>query len=180
MLSLGLAGCKEASSTSPAGKSAPANGSLNANKPNEPNVMFPELQGGNLSLASLKGKVVLVNFWQTYCEPCREETPWLIGFQSKYASSGFTILGVSMDDEGKKTVDPFVHNTKFDVDGKQETMNYPILIGDDNIVEKFGGLIGFPTSFLISRDGKVVKRYIGLVDKDDLQKEIETQLQLHP
>lgn len=178
-LSLAFAGCKQMASTDAAGNSS-AKASPNASKPNEPEVTFPELQGGNLPLASLKGKVVVVNFWQTYCEPCREEMPWLIEFQDKYANQGFTILGVSMDDEGRKTVDPFVEKTKFDVDGKQEAMDYPILIGNEDIAEKFGGLIGFPTSYLISRDGKVVKRYIGEVEKNELEQDIETQLQYHP
>lgn len=91
----------------------------NAGKPAEPDVTFPKLQGGDLALASLKGKIVLVNFWATWCEPCREEIPWLIEFQNKYASQGFTILGVAMDDGGKKVVDPFVQKTEFPVDGGQ-------------------------------------------------------------
>ncbi len=95
-----------------------ANTSPNAGKAAEPDVTFSELQSGNLPLASLKGKVVLVNFWATWCEPCREEIPWLIEFQNKYASRGFTILGVAMDTEGKSVVDPFVHKTEFPVDGQ--------------------------------------------------------------
>lgn len=178
-LSLGIAGCGHSATTNAAGKDS-ASASPNANKPSEPDVTFPQLQGGDLPLASLKGKVVLVNFWQTYCGPCLEETPWLIAFQDKYASQGFTILGVSMDSEGKKTVDPFVAKTKFDVEGKQEAMNYPILIGNEDIAEKFGGLIGYPTSILISRDGKVVVRFIGEIDKGELNKDIETQLAYQP
>jgi cytochrome c biogenesis protein CcmG, thiol:disulfide interchange protein DsbE len=179
LASLAFAGCKESASTNAAGKMV-SKASPNAGKPNEPNVAFPELQGGNLALPSLQGKVVLVNFWATWCEPCREEIPWLIEFQDKYANQGLTILGVAMDDEGKKVVDPFVQKTQFDVDGKQETMSYPILIGNEDLAEKFGGLIGLPTSVLISRDGKVVKRYIGEVEKNELQQDIETQLAYHP
>lgn len=95
-----------------------ANASPNVGKTAEPDVTFSELQGGDLPLASLEGKVVLVNFWATWCEPCREEIPWLIEFQDKYANRGFTILGVAMDTEGKSVVGPFVHKTKFPVDGQ--------------------------------------------------------------
>ena len=86
------------------------------------------------------------------------------------------MLGVAMDDDGKKVVDPFVQKTQFDVDGHSETMDYPIVLGNDDIATKFGGLIGLPTSVLISRDGKVIKRYIGLVNQKELEKEIESKL----
>jgi thiol-disulfide isomerase/thioredoxin len=95
-----------------------ANAPANAGKPAEPDVTFPQLQGGNLPLTSLKGKVVLVNFWATWCEPCREEIPWLIEFQDEYASKGFTILGIAMDTEGRSVVEPFVRKTEFPVDGQ--------------------------------------------------------------
>lgn len=144
--------------------------------PDAPNVSFKGLDGGNVSLASLKGKVVVINFWATWCDPCREEIPWMIGFQQKYAGKGFTMLGVAMDDEGKSVVEPFVQATKFDVDGRQMTMNYPIVLGNDDITSKFGGLFGLPTSIVISRDGKIQKKYIGLVGRDELEKEINSLL----
>lgn len=97
----------------------------------------------------------------------------MIDFQQKYADQGLTILGVAMDDEGKSVVAPYVQSTKFDVDGHSMTMNYPIMLGNDDIAGKFGGLIGFPTTIVISRDGKVQKRYIGLADQADLDKEIK-------
>jgi thiol-disulfide isomerase/thioredoxin len=143
---------------------------------NEPEVTFKDLQGTNVPLASLKGKVVVVNFWATWCEPCQVEIPWMIGFQQKYADKGFTLLGVAMDEEGKSAVEPFVQKSQFDVDGKKMTMNYPIVLGNDDLAAKFGGLLGLPTSIVISRDGKVVKRYIGLASQDDLDKEIKSLL----
>jgi thiol-disulfide isomerase/thioredoxin len=143
---------------------------------NEPEVTFKDLQGQDVPLASLKGKVVVVNFWATWCEPCQVEIPWMIGFQQKYADQGFTLLGVAMDEEGKSAVEPFVQKSQFDVDGKKMTMNYPVVLGNDDLAEKFGGLLGLPTSIVISRDGKVVKRYIGLASKDDLDAEIKSLL----
>ena len=85
--------------------------------PNAPDVTFKDLQGKDVTLASLKGKVVVVNFWATWCEPCQIEIPWMIEFQQKYGDKGFTLLGVAMDEEGKSVVDPFVQKTQFDVDG---------------------------------------------------------------
>src|ERR1700685_2460159 len=142
-------------------------------KPNEPDVTFKNLEGQDVPLASLKGKLVVVNFWATWCEPCRVEIPWMIGFQQKYADKGFTVVGVAMDEEGKSVVQPYVQKTQFDVDGHSATMNYPIVLGNDELAEKFGGLIGFPTTIVISRDGKIQKRYIGLADEGVLEKEIK-------
>ena len=143
---------------------------------NEPDVTFKDLSGKDVSLASFKGKVVVVNFWATWCEPCQVEIPWMIGFQQKYADKGFTLLGVAMDDDGESVVEPFVQKTEFDVDGKKMAMNYPIVLGNDDLAGKFGGLLGLPTTFVISRDGKIVKRYIGLASRDDLEGEIKSLL----
>jgi thiol-disulfide isomerase/thioredoxin len=148
----------------------------NGPHPDEPDVTFKNLQGQDVSLSSLKGKVVIVNFWATWCEPCRVEIPWMIGFQQKYADKGLTILGVAMDDEGKSVVAPYVQSTQFDVDGHAMTMNYPIVLGNDDIAAKFGGLLGFPTTIVISRDGKVQKRFIGLADEAELDKQIKALL----
>lgn len=134
------------------------------------------MQNHDVTLAGYKGKVVLVNFWATWCAPCQIEIPWMIEFQKKYGPRGFTILGVSMDDDGKKAVMPFIEKSRFDVDGQKEAIQYPILLGSDAAAEKFGGIIGLPTSMLFSRDGKKIKTTVGLVDHDDLAKAIESQL----
>ncbi len=123
-----------------------------------PVMSLKDLQGNDVTLADYRGKVVLVNFWATWCEPCRIEIPWLIEFQKKYGPRGFTVLGVAMDDEGKKVVEPYVQKEH------------------DAAAEKFGGLIGYPTSVLISRDGRQVKKILGLVDHDRIAKDIEGQL----
>jgi len=157
--------------TNPA-PSAPSNPSLQP----APDVTFKNLEGADVSLSSMKGKVVLLNFWATWCEPCRSEIPVLIGLQDKYSSKGFTMLGASMDEDGVKAVDPFIHTTNFNVGGQQRTMDYPIVLGTDAITDKFGGLLGMPTSYLISRDGKIVKKYIGVVNEQQVIKDVESQL----
>src|SRR5437879_3348518 len=141
-----------------------------------PEVKFKDLDGNDVTLAKYKGTVVFVDFWATWCEPCYVEIPWLIEMQQKYAAKGFTVLGVSMDDDGKGAVVPFLAKERFTVNGQKLPMNYPIVLGNDEIAAKFGGLLGYPTGFLISRDGKVVKKFQGLTSFDDIAKAIESQL----
>lgn len=141
-----------------------------------PEVTFKDLDGKDVPLSQYKGKVVLVNFWATWCEPCQVEIPWLIEMQQKYSSKGFTILGVDADDEGNNVVSAYAAKERFNVNGEKLPMNYPILRGNDAATDKFGGLLGYPTSFLISRDGKIVKKVQGLVDYDEIKNAIEGQL----
>lgn len=96
------------------------------------------------------------------------------GVQPK--AKGFTVLGLAMDEEGKSVVAPFVTKQKFDVNGKPMLMSYPILLSNDAAADKFGGLLGYPTSVLISRDGKQIKRITGLISYDEITKAIESQL----
>lgn len=85
--------------------------------PPEASVAIPTLDGSTVSLDQYKGKVVLVNFWATWCEPCKAEIPWLIEFNHKYGPKGLVILGIAMDDEGKKVVEPWVKTKRFNVSG---------------------------------------------------------------
>ena len=152
-----------------------------AGKPNAagkpaPELTLKDLGGKDLSLAQYKGKVVLVNFWATWCEPCQVEIPWLIEMQQKYSAQGFTVLGIAMDEEGASVVTPWVNKERFDVNGTKSQMNYPIVIGNDAAADKFGGLLGYPTSVLITRDGKVVKRITGIISPEEISKSIESQL----
>jgi thiol-disulfide isomerase/thioredoxin len=166
-----LPGCK---------KSASAQGQTGASTAKGPapeaTLAIPTLDGMQATLDQYKGKVVLVNFWATWCQPCKIEIPWLIEFNQKYGPRGLVILGVAMDDEGKKAVEPFVQKQQFTVNGQPARMDYPILLGSDRIADKFGGLIGLPTSMLYSRDGKKVKTIVGLINYDDLAKALESQL----
>jgi cytochrome c biogenesis protein CcmG/thiol:disulfide interchange protein DsbE len=141
-----------------------------------PEVTLKDLDGKDLSLGQYKGKVVLVNFWATWCEPCQVEIPWLIEMQQKYAAKGFTVLGIAMDEEGASVVTPWVKKERFDVNGSKSQMNYPIVIGNETAADKFGGLLGYPTSILVTRDGKIVKRITGLISYEEISKSIESQL----
>jgi cytochrome c-type biogenesis protein len=151
-------------------------GASNEARASAPEVSFEDLKGNKVDLASFRGKVVLVNFWATWCEPCRVEIPWMMDFERKYGSRGFAMLGVAAGGEDKSVVEPFVEKARFDVNGQPTPMDYPIVLGTDESATKFGGLIGLPTSVLISRDGKIIKRYVGLANREDLEKEIQSNL----
>jgi thiol-disulfide isomerase/thioredoxin len=142
----------------------------------EPELTLKDLDGKDVSLSEYKGKVVLVNFWATWCEPCKVEIPWLIEMQQKYGPKGFVILGIALDEEGKSVVAPYVAKERFEVNGQKLPMSYKILIGNDEAADKFGGLFGYPTSVLISRDGKQIKRVTGMISEDEMSKAVESQL----
>ncbi|HVB32825.1 MAG TPA: TlpA disulfide reductase family protein [Patescibacteria group bacterium] len=142
----------------------------------EPSVSFQNLDGQTVNLAEYRGKVVLVNFWATWCEPCKAEIPELIQFQKEYGNKGFTVLGVAMDQEGKSVVAPFVAKPQFDVDGQKVSMDYPIVLGTQQTATKFGGIIGLPTSYVISKNGKVVQKVIGMIDPQGINQLIRKLL----
>jgi cytochrome c biogenesis protein CcmG/thiol:disulfide interchange protein DsbE len=146
-------------------------------KPDPTQVVIKSLDNKDVTVAQFKGKVVLVNFWATWCEPCKIEIPELIQLQQKYESKGFTILGVAMDDEGKSVVAPFVQTKRYDIGGGlQSPMNYPILLGSEDIANKFGGLLGYPTTVLFDKDGKEIKRTTGAIAYEEYAKVIEENL----
>jgi len=152
-------------------------GDVGGNLSPEPDVTFKDLAGKGVPLSSYKGQVVLLNFWGTWCEPCQHEIPLLIDIQNKYASKGFTLVGAATNDEDA-TVDKFIHTSEFNVGGQEMKMNYPVVMNSDDNVTKFGGILGMPTTYLITRDGKIAKRYIGSLESNEaqLEKDIESQL----
>ena len=133
-------------------------------KPANLNFTLKDVAGNDVKLSSYKGKVILLNFWATWCGPCKLEIPWFNEFQQKYKDKGFTVLGVSADDTVEQ-LKPFVAEFK---------MSYPVLVGKDreDVQEALGPVWGLPTTLIITRDGKVCKRHMGLVKKADFEKEI--------
>lgn len=138
--------------------------------------VLKDLDGKDVPLARFEGKVVLVNFWATWCEPCKTEIPWLIELQEKYEARGFTVVGIAMDEEGKDAVAPFVKQNRFFYDRTPKTINYPIVLGNDAVAEKFGGVIGFPTTVLLGKDGRKVKRVDGELSYEEMDKSIASLL----
>jgi cytochrome c biogenesis protein CcmG/thiol:disulfide interchange protein DsbE len=124
-------------------------------------------KGKTLQLSSLKGKAVLVNFWATYCDPCKVEMPWLADLQKKYGPQGFQILGVVMDDPGEKTIVDFANKMG---------VNYPVLVGTEKVADLYGGIDGLPMSFFLDRDGKVTDRVLGLEDESLIEASIKKSL----
>jgi thiol-disulfide isomerase/thioredoxin len=144
----------------------------------DPATNMVDLQGQPIDLAPYKGKVVLINFWATYCKPCLTEIPWMNEFQDKYSGQGFQILGVNMDEEGAEFVQKWLAEPQVAIGGEkvQLKFNFPVFLGNSAVADAYGGLIGLPTTLLFNREGKVVKRYIGISSKEKLEKAIEELL----
>lgn len=119
-----------------------------------PDFNLTQLDGQPLQLSSYRGKIVLLDFWATWCDPCREETPHLVELQQKYADRGLQIIGVSMDDS-PDPVRSFY---------QQFHMNYPVVMGNAKIGELYGGVLGLPIAFVLDRQGRIVAKHIGATD----------------
>ncbi len=135
-----------------------------------------DLNGGLIDLAPYKGKVVWLNYWATWCAPCLIEIPWFIEFQRKYGDRGFQVVGVSLDDEGRSVVQPWLAEQRFDVDGQKVAINYPILIGNEKASQQFVNVFGMPTTLVISRQGKVLKTFVGITSHEKFVAAIESAL----
>ena len=118
-----------------------------------PDFELPKIDGGNLKLSSLRGKAVLLNFWATYCEPCKVEMPWFVELQKQYGPQGFEVVGVAMDDASAADIVAFA---------RKMGVNYPILLGQESVGQSYGGIPVLPTTFFIDRNGKVIAREFGL------------------
>jgi thiol-disulfide isomerase/thioredoxin len=120
-----------------------------------------------LKLSDFKGKAVLVNFWATWCDPCKVEMPWLVDFQKKYGPEGFQIVGIAMDDTDEKTIASFAHKMG---------INYPIVMGTEKVADLYGGVDGMPTLFFVSKSGKIVDHELGLRSMDLIESNIKKSL----
>jgi len=142
-----------------------------------PGFELEDLNGKKVSLASYKGNAVLINFWATWCGPCKVETPWLVDLRNQYAAQGFEILGISTDDIDRDSPDKFnMEKKEIARFVEQLHMSYPVLIEGDKISQPYGGLDSLPESFFVDRDGKVVAAQIGLTSKDEIEANIRKSL----
>jgi peroxiredoxin len=128
-----------------------------------PDFTLKDANGAAVKLSDYRGKVVLLNFWATWCGPCKIEIPWFMEFEQKFKDRGFAVLGVSMDEDGWEAVKPYLENRK---------VNYRVVLGDDTVGNLYGGIESLPTTFVIDRDGRVASIHIGLVGKRDYENEI--------
>jgi len=141
-------------------------GATTARRP-APNFALKELDGGILRLDDLHGKVVLINFFATWCSPCRQEVPDFIRLRRKFADEGFEIVGIGLDMEGAAVLGPFA---------RHYNINYPIVVGTREVVTDYGGIEGVPTTFFVDRKGFIANRVIGFVPSNRLEKMIEKLL----
>ena len=135
--------------------------------PLAPDFSLPQLSGQRLHLSDYRGKLVLLDFWATWCDPCREEIPGFVELQNKYRDQGLQIIGISMDDDPEAVRD-FYQSFK---------MNYPVAIGNATTGELYGGVLGLPIAFLMGRDGRIYSKHIGATDISVFEREITSLLQ---
>jgi len=142
-----------------------------------PQFTLEDLSGQKVSLASYKGKALVINFWATWCAPCKIETPWLIELRNRYAAQGFEVLGISADDidrgDPQKLSDEKQEIARF---VQQMHMSYPVLINGDSISQPYGGVEELPASFYVDRNGIVVAAQLGVTSKDEIESNVKKAL----
>ena len=128
---------------------------------------LPDLNGKIHSLKEFKGKIVLLNFWATWCPSCKEDIAELLFVYRQYKDSGLEVVGISLDKKGLGVVDSFV---------KELNIPYTILLGDETVVKSYGGFKGVPTTFLLDKEGRIVKRYSGQINQETLRSDLKVWL----
>ena len=132
-----------------------------------PDFQLASLDGKTLKLSDYHGKAILLNFWATWCEPCKIEMPWFVDLQKKYGPQGLQVLGVAMDDASPKDIAEFAQKL---------AVNYPIVIGKEEVGTQYGGVQFLPSTFYISRDGKILDHVFGLVSRSEIEANIQKAL----
>jgi peroxiredoxin len=152
-----------------AGRSAAHHGATRASPESKvaPDFSLQSLDGKTVRLSDFRGKAVLLNFWATYCVPCRTEMPWFVEMQNQYAAEGLQVLGVAMDDASPSDIGKFANNLG---------VNYPILVGEGSVGNAYGGLPFLPSTFYIGRDGKLVDKVFGLKTRNEIEEDIKKAL----
>jgi cytochrome c biogenesis protein CcmG/thiol:disulfide interchange protein DsbE len=133
-----------------------------------PQFELKDANGAKFTLADYKDKVVLLNFWATWCVPCKAEIPWFQEFEQKFKDQGLAVVGVSMDEEGWEAVKPYIAEHK---------IGYRMVVGNEQVSTLYGGIDSLPQTFMIDREGKIAAIHTGLVSKATYQKEIEDLLE---
>ncbi len=151
--------CAQKQETPKAGSAASASAA--------PNFKLQAADGSTVDLKSLQGKVVVVNFWATWCGPCRAEIPGMLEVYSKYRGKGLEIVGVSLDQQGFSVVTPFVQRMKID---------YPVVVGDGDLVAAYGNFQAIPTTFVVDRKGNIVGEHTGSMTKEQFESMIKPLL----
>jgi cytochrome c biogenesis protein CcmG/thiol:disulfide interchange protein DsbE len=128
-----------------------------------PEFALKDAQGRAVKLSDFKGKVVLLNFWATWCGPCKIEIPWFMDFEKRFKDRGFAVVGISMDEDGWEAVKPYLEEKK---------INYRVMIGTDEVADLYGGVQSLPTSFLVDQQGRIASVHVGLVSKSVYENEI--------
>jgi cytochrome c biogenesis protein CcmG/thiol:disulfide interchange protein DsbE len=148
-------------------------GSVAASTPGHdaPDFVLTDLQGHTVKLSDLRGKAVVLNFWATWCPPCKEEIPWLVDLQKRYGSQGLQIVGINMDDGDPKDVVKFA---------SENSINYPVLFGQDKVSDLYGGIDYLPTTFYIDRNGVVLDRVFGQPERGEIEKNIQRAIATTP
>jgi peroxiredoxin len=129
-----------------------------------PDFTLSDASGKSVRLSDFRGQVVLLNFWATWCGPCKVEIPWFVEFQAAYRDTGFTVLGVSMDQDGWKSVKPYIEEKK---------INYRVMVGGDEIAQIYGGLESLPATLMIDKAGRIAVMHVGLAEKKTYEQELE-------
>jgi len=132
-----------------------------------PNFSLKTADGKTVELAKQKGKVVVVNFWATWCGPCRAEIPGFIEMYERYKSKGLEIIGVSLDQDGWNVVKPYVERMK---------VTYPVVVGDGALADAYGGIEAIPTTFIVDKNGNILNRHLGYLSKQAFEKIIKDLL----